>query len=173
MGRIGKKFAKAQEAVAAKPQYLLPDAVAAVAKHAFAKFDETVEVAVRLGVDPKHADQMVRGTVILPHGLGGPVTGGQHQHTGGLAGAVRQVHGAADHLVGLAGVDAETHDDVNGLVELLLAGGLGDLDRGQRGVELVLVERARRLAVGLAALHVWFSLLPGRGLGEPARLCHW
>ncbi|MGH9578954.1 MAG: 50S ribosomal protein L1, partial [Terriglobales bacterium] len=41
------------------------------AKHAFAKFDETVEVALRLGVDPKHGDQMVRGTVILPHGLGG------------------------------------------------------------------------------------------------------
>jgi len=49
----------------------LPEAVAAVAKNAFAKFDETVEVALRLGVDPKHADQMVRGTVILPHGLGG------------------------------------------------------------------------------------------------------
>jgi large subunit ribosomal protein L1 len=45
--------------------------VVAVAKAAFAKFDETVEVAMRLGVDPKHADQMVRGTVILPHGLGG------------------------------------------------------------------------------------------------------
>ena len=71
MGRIGKKFAKAQEAVAVKPQYPLQEAVAAVAKNAFAKFDETVEVAVRLGVDPKHADQMVRGTVILPHGLGG------------------------------------------------------------------------------------------------------
>ena len=49
----------------------LPEAVAAVAKTAFAKFDETVEVAMRLGVDPKHADQMVRGTVVLPHGLGG------------------------------------------------------------------------------------------------------
>ena len=71
MGRIGKKFAAARDAVAAKPQYALPEAVAAVAKDAFAKFDETVEVAVRLGVDPKHADQMVRGTVILPHGLGG------------------------------------------------------------------------------------------------------
>jgi large subunit ribosomal protein L1 len=71
MGRVGKKFAKAKEAVAVKPQYLLPEAVAAVAEHAFAKFDETVEVAMRLGVDPKHADQMVRGTVILPHGLGG------------------------------------------------------------------------------------------------------
>src|SRR5687767_12637012 len=71
MARIGKKFAAAQTAVAVKPQYALPEAVATVAKHAFAKFDETVEVAVRLGVDPKHADQMVRGTVILPHGLGG------------------------------------------------------------------------------------------------------
>jgi large subunit ribosomal protein L1 len=71
MGRIGKKFAAARDAVAAKPLYALPEAVAAVAKVAFAKFDETVEVALRLGVDPKHADQMVRGTVILPHGLGG------------------------------------------------------------------------------------------------------
>jgi large subunit ribosomal protein L1 len=71
MGRVGKKFAKAKEAVKAKPQYALPEAVATVTKHAFAKFDETVEVAMRLGVDPKHADQMVRGTVILPHGLGG------------------------------------------------------------------------------------------------------
>jgi large subunit ribosomal protein L1 len=68
---VGKKYAKAKEAVAGKPTYPLSDAVAAVAKHAFAKFDETVEVALRLGVDPKHADQMVRGTVILPHGLGG------------------------------------------------------------------------------------------------------
>ena len=71
MGRVGKKYRKAKEAVAAKPVYPLPEAVAAVAKNAFAKFDETVELAVRLGVDPKHADQMVRGTVVLPHGLGG------------------------------------------------------------------------------------------------------
>ena len=71
MAKVGKKFAKAREAVAVKPTYALPEAVQAVAKHAFAKFDETVEVALRLGVDPKHADQMVRGTVILPHGLGG------------------------------------------------------------------------------------------------------
>jgi len=71
MGRIGKKYRKAKEVVAAKPTYPLPEAVATVAKNAFAKFDETVEVAMRLGVDPKHADQMVRGTVVLPHGLGG------------------------------------------------------------------------------------------------------
>jgi large subunit ribosomal protein L1 len=71
MGRVGKKYRKARESVAAKPTYPLPEAVAAVTKAAFAKFDETVEVAMRLGVDPKHADQMVRGTVVLPHGLGG------------------------------------------------------------------------------------------------------
>ena len=71
MGRVGKKYKKAQEAVAGKPQYALPEAIQTVHKNAFAKFDETVDVALRLGVDPKHADQMVRGTVILPHGLGG------------------------------------------------------------------------------------------------------
>src|SRR5512147_2336204 len=71
MGRVGKKYRKARVAVSAKPTYPLPEAVAAVTKNAFAKFDETVEVAMRLGVDPKHADQMVRGTVVLPHGLGG------------------------------------------------------------------------------------------------------
>jgi len=71
MARVGKNFKKAKAAVAGRSHYPLPEAVATVAKHAFAKFDETVEVALRLGVDPKHADQMVRGTVILPHGLGG------------------------------------------------------------------------------------------------------
>jgi large subunit ribosomal protein L1 len=71
MKRVGKKLRKAREAAAAKPEYALDEAVATVATGAFAKFDETVEVAMRLGVDPRHADQMVRGTVILPHGLGG------------------------------------------------------------------------------------------------------
>src|SRR4029453_15770848 len=71
MGRVGKKYRKAKEVVAAKPTYPLPEAVAAVTKSAFAKFDETVEVALRLGVDPKHADQMARGTVVPPPGPGG------------------------------------------------------------------------------------------------------
>jgi large subunit ribosomal protein L1 len=66
----GKKFTKAKEIVGTEPAQSLEDAVARVKKAAFAKFDETVEVAVRLGVNPKHADQMVRGTVVLPHGLG-------------------------------------------------------------------------------------------------------
>lgn len=70
MGRVGKKYRKAREAVD-KPLYPLSEALDVVAKSAFANFDETVEVAMRLGVNPKHADQMVRGTVILPHGLGG------------------------------------------------------------------------------------------------------
>ncbi len=71
MGRVGKKYRKAREAVGTRPQYPLTEAIDAVTKNAFASFDETVEVAMRLGVNPKHADQMVRGTVILPHGLGG------------------------------------------------------------------------------------------------------
>jgi large subunit ribosomal protein L1 len=71
MRKAGKKYKKARESVAGKPAQPLPEAIALVAKSAWAKFDETVEVAMRLGVDPKHADQMVRGTVILPHGLGG------------------------------------------------------------------------------------------------------
>ena len=71
MRRPGKKFRKAKETAAVRPHYALPEAVETVAKAAFAKFDETVELAMRLGVDPKHADQMVRGTVVLPHGRGG------------------------------------------------------------------------------------------------------
>ncbi len=66
---MGKKY-EASAKMVDKASYALPDAMPVVKKAAFAKFDETVEVAMRLGVDPKHADQMVRGTVVLPHGLG-------------------------------------------------------------------------------------------------------
>jgi len=66
---VGKKY-EASAKMVDKPFYALPDAMPVVKKAAFAKFDETVEVSMRLGVDPKHADQMVRGTVVLPHGLG-------------------------------------------------------------------------------------------------------
>jgi large subunit ribosomal protein L1 len=66
----GKKYTKAKEVVGTEPAQSLEDAVSRVKKAAYAKFDETVELAMRLGVNPKHADQMVRGTVVLPNGLG-------------------------------------------------------------------------------------------------------
>src|SRR6187455_1382844 len=65
----GKQYQAAQKQVEAQ-EYLLEEAVPLIQKIKFAKFDETVEVHMRLGVDPKHADQMVRGTVVLPNGLG-------------------------------------------------------------------------------------------------------
>ena len=67
--KTGKKYEAASKQVEARP-YPLEEAIPLLQKIKFAKFDETVEVAMRLGVDPKHADQMVRGTVVLPHGLG-------------------------------------------------------------------------------------------------------
>ncbi len=70
MGRkVGKNTEKARKQVEARP-YRLPDAAEVLKRAHFAKFDETVELVVNLGVDPKHSDQMVRGTVVLPHGLG-------------------------------------------------------------------------------------------------------
>ncbi len=65
-----KKFKAAAAKVERAREYQIPDAVALVKGASFAKFDETVDVAVRLGVDPRHADQVVRGTVVLPHGTG-------------------------------------------------------------------------------------------------------
>ena len=69
MRRVGKKFAASKAQVPPKP-LTIDEAVPLVQKLKFAKFDETVELSIRLGVDPKHADQMVRGTVVLPYGLG-------------------------------------------------------------------------------------------------------
>jgi len=69
MKKAGKNITKARAAVEQRP-YLLEQAVPLLQKVKFSKFDETVEITLRLGVDPKHADQMVRGTVVLPHGLG-------------------------------------------------------------------------------------------------------
>ncbi|HYS06604.1 MAG TPA: 50S ribosomal protein L1 [Candidatus Dormibacteraeota bacterium] len=69
MKRHGKKYAAAKEQVPAKP-CSLDEAIPLLKKVKYAKFDETLELALLLGVDPKHADQMVRGTVILPHGSG-------------------------------------------------------------------------------------------------------
>ncbi len=69
MAKHGKKFTAAAAQVEDR-DYSIEEAISLIQKVKFAKFDETVEVAMRLGVDPKHADQMVRGTVVLPHGLG-------------------------------------------------------------------------------------------------------
>ena len=69
MKKHGKKYTAAREQVEDRP-YALDEALPLVQKIKFAKFDETVALSIRLGVDPKHADQMVRGTVVLPHGLG-------------------------------------------------------------------------------------------------------
>jgi large subunit ribosomal protein L1 len=66
----GKKYNKAAEGREAGVQYKPRQALEIVKQASFAKFDETVEVAVRLGVDPRHADQVVRGTVVLPAGTG-------------------------------------------------------------------------------------------------------
>jgi large subunit ribosomal protein L1 len=69
MKKSGKNITKARQAVEKRP-YPMQEAVTLLQKVKYAKFDETVEITMRLGVDPKHADQMVRGTVVLPHGLG-------------------------------------------------------------------------------------------------------
>jgi large subunit ribosomal protein L1 len=66
---VGKKYEAAKKQVESRP-YTVPDAMGLLKKIHYAKFNETVELHMRLGVDPKHADQMVRGTVLLPHGLG-------------------------------------------------------------------------------------------------------
>ena len=70
MAKLGKRTAAAREAFAGKDNLTVEEAVALVKGNASAKFDETVEIAVQLGVDPRHADQMVRGVVGLPNGTG-------------------------------------------------------------------------------------------------------
>ena len=66
----GKKFTQARETIGGEGPFTIEEAIGLVKKAKYTNFDETVEVALRLGVNPKHADQMVRGTVVLPHGLG-------------------------------------------------------------------------------------------------------
>jgi large subunit ribosomal protein L1 len=91
MRKRGKKFTAARQQVTGRP-HSIEEAVPLMQKVKFAKFDETVELALRLGVDPKHADQMVRGTVVLPHGLGRSkrvlaIAGGEKQKEAQDAGA--------------------------------------------------------------------------------------
>jgi large subunit ribosomal protein L1 len=106
MARHGKKFTAAAAQVEDRP-YTFEEAMPLLQKVKFAKFDETIEVAMRLGVDPKHADQMVRGTVVLPHGLG------KSKRVLVIAGADKQKE-ATD-----AGADFVGGDDV---VEKILGG---------------------------------------------------
>jgi large subunit ribosomal protein L1 len=92
MRKHGKKYQAARAQVAADRAYTIEEAIPLVQKIKFAKFDETVELTLRLGVDPKHADQMVRGTVVLPHGLGKTkrvlaITAGEKQREAQDAGA--------------------------------------------------------------------------------------
>src|SRR5574340_361359 len=87
----GKHYQSAAKQVEAR-QYQLEEAIPLLKKIKFAKFDETVELHMRLGVDPKHADQMVRGTVVMPHGLGKSkrvlvIAGGDKQKEAEQAGA--------------------------------------------------------------------------------------
>jgi large subunit ribosomal protein L1 len=87
----GKKYIAARKQVPEKP-HSLEEAVPLLQKVKFTKFDESVDISFRLGVDPKHADQMVRGTVVLPHGLGKSkrvlaIAGGEKQKEAQDAGA--------------------------------------------------------------------------------------
>jgi large subunit ribosomal protein L1 len=101
MRKSGKKFAAARQQVPDRA-HTIEDAIPLMQKVKFAKFDETVEIALRLGVDPKHADQMVRGTVVLPHGLG------KSKKVLAIAGADKQKEAqdaGADHVGGEELVD--------------------------------------------------------------------
>ena len=92
MRNRGKKFAAARAQIAVDRVYTIEEAIPLVQKAKYVKFDETVDMSLRLGVDPKHADQMVRGTVVLPHGLGKSkrvlaIAGGEKQKEAQDAGA--------------------------------------------------------------------------------------
>ncbi len=71
MAKRGKKYLEALEKIEPDKKYTVPEGIAKVKEIAFANFDETVELTMWLGVDPRKADQNVRGTIVLPHGLGG------------------------------------------------------------------------------------------------------
>jgi large subunit ribosomal protein L1 len=70
MAKRGKKYKEIFEKVDRLKKYEFKEAIELALDCTYTKFDETVDLAVRLGVDPRHADQMVRGTVVLPHGVG-------------------------------------------------------------------------------------------------------
>lgn len=92
MASVGKRYAAAVKQIDGAKAYSVEEALETVKATAKAKFDETVDMAIRLGVDPKHADQMVRGAVVLPHGIGKSVrvlvfAKGEKEREAGEAGA--------------------------------------------------------------------------------------
>jgi len=105
--KIGKRLKKARDGINREKLYPLDEAIKLIKERAVAKFDETIEVAINLGVDPRHADQMVRGVVMLPNGTGRTVRVG-----------VFARGGKADDAVG-AGADVVGAED---LVEKVQAG---------------------------------------------------
>ncbi|MCI0339107.1 MAG: 50S ribosomal protein L1 [Acidobacteria bacterium] len=107
----GKKFKTALAQVENAKLYSLPDAISLAKKISFAKFDETVEVTMVLGVDPRKADQLVRGTIVLPHGLG------KSKRVAVIAGSPEKQREAQE-----AGADEVGGDD---LVEKIKGGYLG------------------------------------------------
>ena len=105
MATTGKKYRAAAAKIEDRP-YELKDALSVIKDTAFAKFDETVEVHMRLGVDPRHADQMVRGTIVLPHGTGktmrvAVIAGGEKVKEAEAAGA--EIVGGDDLVERIAG----------------------------------------------------------------------
>ena len=105
MAKPGKKYQAAASKIEDRP-YDLTEALTTITGAAFAKFDETVEVHMRLGVDPRHADQMVRGTLVLPHGTGktmrvAVIAGGEKIKEAEAAGA--EIVGGDDLVERIAG----------------------------------------------------------------------
>ncbi|MDH4100418.1 MAG: 50S ribosomal protein L1 [Nitrospirota bacterium] len=113
MSKKGKKYAESAKKIDSQAIYNLRDSIDKIKETAYAKFDESVDLAVNLGVDPKHADQMVRGTVVLPHGTGKTVR------------IVVFAKGEKDKEAREAGADYVGAED---LVEKI-AGGWTDFDR--------------------------------------------
>jgi len=113
MSRIGKRLKKAREGIDREKLYPLPEAIKLIKERSKAKFDETIEISMNLGVDPRHADQMVRGVVSLPNGTGRTVRVGVF------------ARGAKADEAKAAGADVVGAED---LVEKVQAGNI-DFDR--------------------------------------------
>ena len=148
MPKHGKKYRQASEKVEQRP-YPLKDAIDLAGQVKFAKFDETLELAMRLGVDPKHADQMVRGTVVLPHGLGTVsrvLNGARYVSPESLEAvhrAMRDQGRAYAAACAAAGVDTiliEAQGTIHGFIALrrALPSAQGDIDRGIAALKLLI-----------------------------------